>query len=145
MNLTIFGRWVISSSCSVVSTVHGILQARNTGVGSHSLLQIFPTQGLNLHCRQILYQLSHQRSPLVPQSDTKSVLFPFLPIGRKKATIVSPPIRAKIHLCLSNNSIFSCSPLSSVSPSTGYLFTMEKHSVFLFKNSPFFLFPFTDQ
>jgi len=32
--------------------------------GSHSLLQmIFPTQGLNpglLHCRQILYQLSHQ-------------------------------------------------------------------------------------
>ena len=42
--------------------VHGI----NTGVVSHSLLQgIFPTQGLNLglpHCRQILYQLSHQGS-----------------------------------------------------------------------------------
>ena len=38
----------------------------NTGVGCHSLLQgIFPTQGLNpgfLHCRQILYCLSHQRS-----------------------------------------------------------------------------------
>ena len=36
----------------------------NTGVGSLSLHQgIFPTQGLNpglLHCRQILYQLSHQ-------------------------------------------------------------------------------------
>ena len=36
------------------------------GVGCHSLLQrIFPTQGLNLgpqHYRQILYQLSHQRS-----------------------------------------------------------------------------------
>ena len=32
---------------------------KNTGVGSHSLLQgIFPTQ-----CRQILYLLSHQRSP----------------------------------------------------------------------------------
>ena len=33
----------------------------------HSLLQgIFPTQGLNLgllHCRQILYHLSHQGSP----------------------------------------------------------------------------------
>ena len=29
-------------------TVHGILQAKNTGVGSLSLLQgIFPTQGLN--------------------------------------------------------------------------------------------------
>ena len=37
---------------------------KNTGVGSCSLLQgIFPTQGLNpglLHCRQILYHLSHQ-------------------------------------------------------------------------------------
>ena len=37
---------------------------RNTGVDSLFLLQgIFPTQGLNLglpHCRQILYQLSHQ-------------------------------------------------------------------------------------
>ena len=39
---------------------------QNTGVGCHSLLQgIFPTQGLNPglpHCRQILYQLSHQGS-----------------------------------------------------------------------------------
>ena len=38
---------------------------QNTGVASLSLLQgIFPTQGANpglLHCRQILYQLSHQR------------------------------------------------------------------------------------
>ena len=36
---------------------------KNTGVSSHSLLQgIFPTQGSNvglLHCRQILYRLSH--------------------------------------------------------------------------------------
>ena len=36
---------------------------KNTGVGNHSLLQeIFATQGLNtglLHCRQILYHLSH--------------------------------------------------------------------------------------
>ena len=42
---------------------------QDAGVGSHSLLQgIFPTQGLNpglLHCRQILYQLSHQGSPRV--------------------------------------------------------------------------------
>ena len=41
---------------------------KNTGVGCHSLLQgIFPTQGSNLgllHCRQILYFLSHQGSPL---------------------------------------------------------------------------------
>ena len=37
---------------------------QSSGVGSLSLFQgIFPTQGLNsgpLHCRQILYQLSHQ-------------------------------------------------------------------------------------
>ena len=42
---------------------------QNTGVGSRSLLQgIFPTHGLNpglLHCRQILYQLSHQGSPRI--------------------------------------------------------------------------------
>ena len=41
----------------------------NTGVGSLSLLQgIFLTQGLNPglgHCRQILYQLSHQGSPRI--------------------------------------------------------------------------------
>ena len=40
---------------------------QNTVVGSFFLLQgIFPTQGLNPglpHCRQILYQLSHQESP----------------------------------------------------------------------------------
>ena len=40
---------------------------QNTGVGSLSLFQwIFPTQGLNpglLHCRRILYQLSHKGSP----------------------------------------------------------------------------------
>ena len=40
---------------------------KNTGVGSHSLLQrIFLTQGLNsglLHCRQTLHRLSHQGSP----------------------------------------------------------------------------------
>ena len=33
-------------------------------MGSHFLLQeIFPTQGLNLHCRQIIYCLSHQGNP----------------------------------------------------------------------------------
>ena len=52
--------WAIYSPCN--SPGH------NTGVGSFSLLQeIFPTQGSNpglLHCRQILYQLSHKGSPL---------------------------------------------------------------------------------
>ena len=40
---------------------------KNTGVGSHSLLQgLFLTQGSTLdllHCRQILFHLSHQGSP----------------------------------------------------------------------------------
>ena len=40
---------------------------KNTGVGGLSLLQwIFPTPGSNpglQHCKQILYQLSHQGSP----------------------------------------------------------------------------------
>jgi len=40
-------------------------------VGSHSLLQgIFPSQRLNpglLHCRQILYQLSHEGSPRIQE------------------------------------------------------------------------------
>ena len=40
---------------------------QNNGVGYHSLLQgIFPNQGMNpglLHCRQIIYHLSHEGSP----------------------------------------------------------------------------------
>ena len=63
-------------SCKVMSDSlrpHGLYNpsnspGQNTGVGSHSLLQIFPTQGLNPglpHCRQILYQLSHKRSPRI--------------------------------------------------------------------------------
>ena len=49
------------------SSVHGDSPGKNTGVGCDDLLQgIFPTQGLDpglLHCRQILYHLSHQESP----------------------------------------------------------------------------------
>ena len=44
--------------------------SKNTGAGCHFLLQeIFPTQGLNPglpQCRQMLYHLSHQGSPLEP-------------------------------------------------------------------------------
>ena len=71
---------VIKWSCSVLSDSlrpHGLQPTRllhswdfpgkSPGVGCHFLLQgIFPTQGSNpglLHCRQILYCLSHQRSP----------------------------------------------------------------------------------
>ena len=71
-------------ACQVTSVVpdslrpHGLEPARllcpwnspskNTGAGCYSLLQwIFLTQGSNLgllHCRQILYHLSHQESPV---------------------------------------------------------------------------------
>ena len=67
-----------SESCSVVSESlppRGLYSpwnspGQNTGVGSLSLFQgIFPTQGLNpglcLHCRQILYQVNHQGSPVL--------------------------------------------------------------------------------
>ena len=67
------GSW--SASCSIVPNslwLHGLYSpwnspGQNTRVGSLSLLQgIFPTQGWNPslpHCSQILYQLSHKRSP----------------------------------------------------------------------------------
>ena len=66
-----------SESHSVLSNSllpHGLYRpwnspGQNTGVGSLSLLrEIFPTQGLNpglLHCRRILYQLSHKGSPRI--------------------------------------------------------------------------------
>ena len=64
------------------SAVHGDSSDKNTGVGCHVLLQgIFPTQGLNpglTHCRQILYQLSHQGSltfkDLVKSSESGGIL-----------------------------------------------------------------------
>ena len=51
------------------SSVHEESPSKKTGVGCHFfLLGIFPTQGLNLgllHCRQILYHLSHKGSPRI--------------------------------------------------------------------------------
>ena len=68
-------------SCLTLLWPHGLCPARllcprdfsgkNTGVGCHFLLQgIFPTHGSNLHrlcllrCTQILYPLSHWKSPV---------------------------------------------------------------------------------
>ena len=59
---------------------------QNPGVGSGSLLQgIFSTQGSNpglLHCRWILYRLSHQESPLIsgPSPDETASEASFLTI-----------------------------------------------------------------
>ena len=53
--------------CQLLSRVQLFATPWNTGLDCHSLLQgIFPTQGSNPdlpHCRQILYQLSHEGSP----------------------------------------------------------------------------------
>ena len=50
--------------CSLLgSSIYGIFLGKSTGEGYH-----FPLQGLNpglRHCRQMFYQLSHQRSPKV--------------------------------------------------------------------------------
>ena len=80
-----------SVSCSVVSDSlwpHELWLTRllclwnspgkNTGVGSHTLLQgIFPTQGSNPgspHCRQILYHLSHQGIPYKQDGDEQDII-----------------------------------------------------------------------
>ena len=51
------------------SSIHRDSPGKNTRVGCHALLQgIFLTQGSNpclLHCRWILYHLSHQQSPRI--------------------------------------------------------------------------------
>ena len=61
------------------SSVHGDSPGKNTGC--YALLQgIFPTQGLNpglLHCRWILYCLSHQGSPnttIIPTVQIRKLL-----------------------------------------------------------------------
>ena len=72
----------VQVACSVVPDSlqpHGLYSpwnspGQNTGVGSLSFLQgIFPTQGSNpglMHCRRILYQLNHKRSPFYSKERT---------------------------------------------------------------------------
>ena len=75
--------WVsfgVSESHSVVSDSLGSMAyiGQNNGVGSLFLLQgIVPTQGSNPglpHCRQILYQLSHKGSQIIPIMDSSKSL-----------------------------------------------------------------------
>ena len=76
--LTLTGPYMCAQSCPTLCDPHGLQPTRllcpwnfpgkNTGVGSHSLLQgILLTQESNpglRHCRQILCRLSHQASQL---------------------------------------------------------------------------------
>ena len=64
--LDLFKQRLVTHSCPILCSPWNS-PGQNTGVGSLSFLQgFFPTQGLNpglLHCRWILYQLSHKGSP----------------------------------------------------------------------------------
>ena len=73
------GLFLVAQSCLTLcdpmdcispgSSGQGDSPGKNTGVSCHALFKgIFPTQGSIpglLHCRQILYQLSYQRSPIL--------------------------------------------------------------------------------
>ena len=65
--------------CSPPGSVPWNSLGQNIGVGCQAILQgIFLTQGSNpglLHCKQILYHLSHQGSPTNSISDEKFQLF----------------------------------------------------------------------
>ena len=95
---------------------------QNTGMGSHCLLQgIFPTQGSNpglLHCRWILYQLSH-RGPVQFSSVAQSCLTlcnlmdcspPGLPVHHQLLEL------PQTHVHRVSDAIRPFHPLSSFSP-----------------------------
>ena len=61
---------------------------QNTGVSLSLLQGIFPTQGSNpglLHCKWILYQLSHKGNPLLKSQKQK------LGVGSKSRVLCIPP------------------------------------------------------
>ena len=87
---------------------------QNTGVGSHSFLQrIFPTQGSNLsllHCRQVLFHLSHQvLSLFLCIMEFKSVSFSWMWINDLFVLKLSRPYLGSIGmLCLSDQGLVFC-------------------------------------
>ena len=88
----------VPMNCSLPgSSVHGDSSGKNTGVGSHSLLQgIFLTQESNwglLRCRWIPYQLPEHilsRPPLEPKSDSEPGYPCVLPHSSIAITPVNP-------------------------------------------------------
>ena len=109
------GKLVVQSLlCLTLLQSHGLYIAhqvplsisKNTGVGSYSLLQgIFLTQGWNqglLHCRQILYCLSHQGSCWVNQRITKKTISSPPRGSIREKEPVSQPAEGGLwgHLCI---------------------------------------------
>ena len=126
-----------SESSSVVSDFlppHGLYSpwnspGQNTGVGSLSLLQrIFPTQGLNpglLHCRWILYQLSHKGSPSI----LEWVAYPFstgssLPRNRTRVSCIGDSLPTEL----------------SEKPKRMFGKKKKNYYVFIILNPPFYCF-----
>ena len=86
-NLSYLNEVKVAQSCPILcdsidcslpgSSVYGDSPGKNTGMGRHSLFQgIIPKQGSNpglLHCRLILYHLSHQGSPRI----LECIAYPF--------------------------------------------------------------------
>ena len=93
---------------------------QNPGVGSLSLLQrIFPTQGLNsglLHCRQILYQLSHQGSPFLGQD-------PSFPVSEYLFKVFPLPQRSSPHPFWGSNAVCPARLVSATNSSMKLFFT----------------------
>ena len=85
---------------------------KNTGVGCHFLLQrIFPTQGLNPglpQCRQILYHLSHQGSPLGKVKWVEKVWTRTESLGCKREECIGPfwAVVKMLHKYYSRNTTF---------------------------------------
>ena len=77
----------------------GNFPGQNTGVGSLSLLQgLFPTQGSSSglpHCRWILYQLTHQGSPWLPE-----LLITLARVCLTVCTCMSPRQCACVGMCV---------------------------------------------
>ena len=126
MKLWDYSQMAKISNVHVCALLHGLQFARifcplafpgkNTGVGCHFLLQgIFPTQGSNpclLHCRQTLYHLSHQGSPVSLKTTLKlgflSSAAKFVPL-----LLIHTPSHHQIRYILQQLSLSSCRILTS--------------------------------
>ena len=79
------------------SFVHGDSPGKNTGVGCHFLLLgIFPNQGMYwglLHCKWVLYALSHEGSHILGLLLTKSLFFFFNKINLYTSTFFSTKVK----------------------------------------------------
>ena len=80
---------------------------KNTGVDCHFLLQgIFPIQGLNpglLHCRQILYHLSHQGSLTTRVNPSTYFLRRYATMLNQELSILIPNSKSFIYMLFSFN------------------------------------------